>query len=725
MDHIRVAAAGGLFLTVFFATASAEPTAPEPVSPGAAQEWARVAGPCPGFSWASAPGEGPLELTVYRFGEDDEPTTVVQKTLPGTAQSWTPSMSECLEPGESYAWSLRREGDEPGPWSEMFLFEVAKAPAEAEVSDAIGVIQRHLAEGGDAETAEALEPLTESGALDPETAESVRRALAERAGRADADARRGKARKPAPADGGDITATIGTKSIGEPAIIRGANQETSGVNYGVAGEASSPDGAALAASNLGGGADVALLDPDNPPGYLSEGGLVFDDASDVFFDFDNVGGGSVTLRQDGTELVTTATDQDTLGALSCGNGEVAKWDGSTWSCAADANTDTTYDAGTGLDLSTTTFSLDAAFTDDRYWKQGGNAGTDPAGDFLGTTDAVPFEIHIDGERALRLGPADIANVIGGWSGNSVDTDVIGATIGGGGCPDLGQFPCSSDAPNEVTADFGAIGGGAGNTASGPRVTTVGGGFNNTASDSQATVGGGQGNTASGRYSTVPGGFRNEAAGSYSFAAGRNAHAPSGNTFIWNDGSSYHDTTGDGMNDGFSSAEDVNGSNVTGAATFHISASGGVRIVTSDSTVTYIESGQAGWSTTSSRDAKTNIEPVSPEAALAGVSQMEIATWEYVDKNGQGQGTTHIGPMAEDFHDAFDVGNSNKHINSINANGAALAAIQGLHSELQSAREEMAALAERNDKLARRNDELAERLAALEAMVTESRDTTKR
>jgi chromosome segregation ATPase len=84
-------------------------------------------------------------------------------------------------------------------------------------------------------------------------------------------------------------------------------------------------------------------------------------------------------------------------------------------------------------------------------------------------------------------------------------------------------------------------------------------------------------------------------------------------------------------------------------------------------------------------------------------------------------------MAEEFHDAFDVGDSDEHINSINADGVAFAAVQGLSAklddtreELDDAREELDEKAERiadleaeNERLRERNAELESRLAAVE------------
>jgi hypothetical protein len=163
---------------------------------------------------------------------------------------------------------------------------------------------------------------------------------------------------------------------------------------------------------------------------------------------------------------------------------------------------------------------DGADGAENAWGREGTAGTHPAsGQFLGTIDDAPLEIRVDSQRAIRLEPADVPNVIGGWGGNTVATNVFGATIGGGGCPDLDSFPCNiADWPNQVTWSLGTVSGGAGNTA-GSAGATVGGGFSNTASGSQATVGGGRGNNASSISSTVGGGIFNTANGGQATVGG--------------------------------------------------------------------------------------------------------------------------------------------------------------------------------------------------------------
>jgi hypothetical protein len=152
------------------------------------------------------------------------------------------------------------------------------------------------------------------------------------------------------------------------------------------------------------------------------------------------------------------------------------------------------------------------------WRLGGNAGTTPGVDYLGTSDSVTLTLAVNGAAALRLVPdADSSNVIGGHSANSVAAGVRGATIGGGG---------NDTYPNRVTDHYATVGGGYDNTASGG-YATVGGGVGNTASGPLATVAGGRDNTASGKAATVAGGDGNTASGDAATVAGGGGNTASG------------------------------------------------------------------------------------------------------------------------------------------------------------------------------------------------------
>ncbi|MEI6078522.1 MAG: tail fiber domain-containing protein, partial [Verrucomicrobiota bacterium] len=102
--------------------------------------------------------------------------------------------------------------------------------------------------------------------------------------------------------------------------------------------------------------------------------------------------------------------------------------------------------------------------------------------------------------------------------------------------------------------------------------------------------------------------------------------------------------------------------------------------------------------TSDRNAKENFRSVSAGEILAKVAALPISEWNYK----QDTSATHIGPMAQDFYAAFNVGPDDKHITTVDESGVALAAIQGLNHKLEEqAREkdsEINALKSRLEKL---------------------------
>ena len=153
------------------------------------------------------------------------------------------------------------------------------------------------------------------------------------------------------------------------------------------------------------------------------------------------------------------------------------------------------------------------------WSITGNTDTIPGTNFIGTTDNKALEVKVNNTRALRIEPnATSPNMIAGYSGNTVLSGALGATISGGG---------ESGNVNTITDNFGTIGGGTENISgsndgfgTNSLWTTVGGGNANTASGGISTIGGGQINTASGLAATVAGGYSNLAnAGSATVGGG--------------------------------------------------------------------------------------------------------------------------------------------------------------------------------------------------------------
>jgi len=81
-------------------------------------------------------------------------------------------------------------------------------------------------------------------------------------------------------------------------------------------------------------------------------------------------------------------------------------------------------------------------------------------------------------------------------------------------------------------------------------------------------------------------------------------------------------------------------------------------------------------------------------------------------------TSHEGPTTRDFHAPFGVGLDDRHLSTVDADGVALAAIQGLNQKMEEQRAEL-------EQKAREMMELKQRLAALEQLVLKLTTNAKR
>ena len=299
---------------------------PAGVSPGAPDRSPLVRDGCPGFSWELAPGTEHYDVVVYRFAADigagtesdlENAAEVLYARVPGGATGWTPALDECLAPGGRFVWFVRAvfdsETGEASDWSEAMLFSVAAALSAQEVERALDVLHLYIESGGDTAVLEQRTAQRSTG----------RRAAADRP----------RSGEPKLASRSVLTGT---------AAIRGEQPDAAGETYGVVGASASPDGAGLGAANTAGGPDLVLDGSADgvADAELSESGIDRPSPSPQTFTVNNTGGGGIVLEVDGVEVVTTATDADTLAGLTCAGDEIAKWNGATWVCAPDVDTDT-------------------------------------------------------------------------------------------------------------------------------------------------------------------------------------------------------------------------------------------------------------------------------------------------------------------------------------------------------------------------------------------------
>lgn len=369
------------------------------------------------------------------------------------------------------------------------------------------------------------------------------------------------------------------------------------------------------------------------------------------------------------------------------------------------------------------------------WETHGNVGTDPLTDFLGTIDAQPLHFRVNNQDV-----------------GSIQSTVVGPNIRLGSPLNRIQ---SGETSSVVLGGRDSLD--SSNLATGSNVT-ISGGFGHVAEDT-ATVAGGARNHAA-QQAFAAGSFVC-AGGYYSFGAGwrvkiRRSNNPgplgpidpcdgqptSGDadgdngTFAWADdqpadwmssgprqflaragGGFLFNTnvlvqSGDDLvlkaragGDADSDLRLVTATGKTGSVYLR-DADGAWRFTAPNLTGPDFFSIQNGarltaggtWTNASSRTLKHGFAPVDADRVLASVLTLPISTWQYKASN---EGA-HMGPVAEEFHAAFGLGNSDQSISTVDADGVALAAIQGLYRKLQA---DNAALTQRLEALERR---LAER-----------------
>jgi hypothetical protein len=114
---------------------------------------------------------------------------------------------------------------------------------------------------------------------------------------------------------------------------------------------------------------------------------------------------------------------------------------------------------------------------------------------------------------------------------------------------------------------------------------------------------------------------------------------------------------------------------------------------------------------SDREKKENFEEVDCQEILDKVAELPITTWNYKSDN---EAIRHMGPVAQDFKAAFELGDSDKTIATTDKAGISLAAIKALNAKLR----------QQVERLEKRDKEMTERLERFESMLEQLTSTSR-
>lgn len=86
-----------------------------------------------------------------------------------------------------------------------------------------------------------------------------------------------------------------------------------------------------------------------------------------------------------------------------------------------------------------------------------------------------------------------------------------------------------------------------------------------------------------------------------------------------------------------------------------------------------------WTNSCDVAMKSNFTNIDHQDILHKLCAMPVSAWQYKAE----EGVIHIGPTAQDFHQTFGFGGSDKGIGTVDGIGVALASIQALHEKLEN------------------------------------------
>jgi hypothetical protein len=95
-----------------------------------------------------------------------------------------------------------------------------------------------------------------------------------------------------------------------------------------------------------------------------------------------------------------------------------------------------------------------------------------------------------------------------------------------------------------------------------------------------------------------------------------------------------------------------------------------------------------WGLTGRHPEPIQHDPVNGYEILETLASLPISKWSYL---WDGPAVRHLGPMAQDFMAAFHLGDDERRINALDANGVNMVAIQALYRRIAGLEAEMASL----------------------------------
>lgn len=138
--------------------------------------------------------------------------------------------------------------------------------------------------------------------------------------------------------------------------------------------------------------------------------------------------------------------------------------------------------------------------------------------------------------------------------------------------------------------------------------------------------------------------------------------------------------------------------------------GGIRFYTTQNLSAGVEvaAGGGSWSSISDRNRKELFAAVDGEEVLSRLRSVPVTTWNYKT---QERDIRHMGPMAQDFHAAFGLGENELLINTVDIDGVTMAAAQALERRTAAQQQRIEALEAENAALRARLERIEALLAA--------------